>query len=277
MTDYEEFDIENFPSNETAKEMLHMVSEEFYEKSYVGKWLFQVMGIEWHEIKEKLEELPDQFFMETATWGLKWHEIKWQLPIREYLPNEERRMLLLQKRDYRAPMTPYKMEQMIGDSLGRTIHISDIHDAGEDGYIPEHPNIFRVVIEAGEDPVDLVKVFSRIKDIKQSHTTYTVRIVTMLGIKISTEAQEYHIASKQCGTYPVTSRGGRVQSGIIEMSPITNEAKIAWRMSGNEQNAGTYPRISTGGAGNISETLIPEVTTERYRIIPPLCGNPFEI
>lgn len=246
MTDYEEFDIENFPSNETAKEMLHMVSEEFYEKSYVGKWLFQVMGIEWHEIKEKLEELPDQFFMETATWGLKWHEIKWQLPIREYLPNEERRMLLLQKRDYRAPMTPYKMEQMIGDSLGRTIHISDIHDAGEDGYIPEHPNVFRVTLEVGSEPVNIGEVLQKLRKVKQSHTTFTFRVTTAVKLLIGVDPKSYRVVHRLCGTYPKISTGWRLLTSGIELDITAGGTKTEPPLSGVSGETGQYPKTSTG-------------------------------
>ena len=105
----EKFDIENFPTSESAKKMLSYVTEGFYDKSYVGKWLYQVMGLEYDAALKIAEELPYQFFPETATWGLMYHEIKWGLPIRKNLSYEERRRLIYQKRDNRAPMTPYRM------------------------------------------------------------------------------------------------------------------------------------------------------------------------
>ena len=40
------FDIEHFPTSESAKRMLSFVTKGFYDKSYVGKWLYQVMGLE---------------------------------------------------------------------------------------------------------------------------------------------------------------------------------------------------------------------------------------
>ena len=36
-------DLENFPTRETAKDMLSMISP-IYDRSYVGKWIFQVMA-----------------------------------------------------------------------------------------------------------------------------------------------------------------------------------------------------------------------------------------
>ena len=65
----ENFKLETFPTSESAKKMLSYVSQEFYEKSYIGKWLFQVMGLEYDTAREVVEQLPKQFFPETATWG----------------------------------------------------------------------------------------------------------------------------------------------------------------------------------------------------------------
>ena len=93
----EKFNLEEFPTSESALRMLSYVSEDFYKKSYVGKWLFQVMGLEYDEARKLVEELPYQMFVETATWGLMYHELKWQLPIRNNLSYEERRKLIYQK------------------------------------------------------------------------------------------------------------------------------------------------------------------------------------
>ena len=40
----EKFDLENFPVSESAKNMIASVSDGFYDNSYVGKWLYEVMG-----------------------------------------------------------------------------------------------------------------------------------------------------------------------------------------------------------------------------------------
>ena len=69
MTDEE---LELFPTSESALKMLSYVTPGFYDKSYVGKWMFQVMGLEYDKALKLAEELPEQFFPETATWGLCW-------------------------------------------------------------------------------------------------------------------------------------------------------------------------------------------------------------
>ena len=75
MTDEE---LELFPTSESALKMLSYVTPGFYDKSYVGKWMFQVMGLEYDKALKLAEELPEQFFPETATWGsLTWQGYIW--------------------------------------------------------------------------------------------------------------------------------------------------------------------------------------------------------
>lgn len=170
----EKFDLENFPTSNSARKMISYVSDGFYDESYVGKWIYQVMGLEYDKALEIVVDLPAQFFPETATWGLMYHEIKWGLPVRENLSYEERRRLIYQKRDYRAPMIPYRMEKSLEDVTGFEVHIADIHDLGEYGFSPKHPNMFKVYF-IGEGTLNSKKVFEILDCLKQSHTTYKVQ------------------------------------------------------------------------------------------------------
>ncbi len=171
----DKFDLENFPASESAKRMLSYVSNGFYDRSYIGKWLFQVMGMEYDSALEIVEDLQDQFFPETATWGLMYHEIKWGLPVRNNLPYEERRRLIYQKRNYQAPMTPYHMERYLEDVTGSEVHVADVNDPGECGFVAPHPNVFKVCIY-GKGALDLREICSVLNKIKQAHTNYTVEV-----------------------------------------------------------------------------------------------------
>ena len=166
----EKFDLESFPTSNSARKMLSYVSDGFYDESYVGKWIYQVMGLEYDRALEMVEDLPAQFFPETATWGLMYHETKWGLPVRENLPYDERRRLVFQKRDYRAPMTPYRMEEYLCAVTGFKVHVSDIHDPWN-GYIPAHPNMF-LVFFVGEGTLDVGAAINALKKIRQSHTVF---------------------------------------------------------------------------------------------------------
>lgn len=166
--------IENFPTSEAAKRMMgYITGNGFYDRSYVGKWIFQVMGIEMDEARRVIEdELPYQAFPETATWGLRYHEEKFGLPIRENLSPEERRKLILDRRDTKAPITPWRLEKMMNSVLGCDVKVVDIHEP--DNKIT-HPNTFVVYLE-GEGAFSLQKGIDKINDAKQSHTSYELHV-----------------------------------------------------------------------------------------------------
>ena len=166
--------IEIFPTSEAAKRMMgYITGNGFYDRSYVGKWIFQVMGIEMDEARRIIEdELPYQAFPETATWGLRYHEEKFGLPIRENLSPEERRKLILDRRDTKAPITPWRLEKMMNSVLGCDVKVVDIHEP--DNKIT-HPNTFVVYLE-GEGAFSLQKGIDKINDAKQSHTSYELHV-----------------------------------------------------------------------------------------------------
>ena len=166
--------IENFPTSEAAKRMMgYITGNGSYDRSYVGKWIFQVMGIEMDEARRIIEdELPYQAFPETATWGLRYHEEKFGLPIRENLSPEERRKLILDRRDTKAPITPWRLEKMVNSVLGCDVKVVDIHEP--DNKIT-HPNTFVVYLE-GEGAFSLQKGIDKINDAKQSHTSYELHV-----------------------------------------------------------------------------------------------------
>ena len=42
-------DLEHFPTNETALRMMERISP-IYDRSYVGKWIFEIMGMEMAQV-----------------------------------------------------------------------------------------------------------------------------------------------------------------------------------------------------------------------------------
>lgn len=198
-------DLTNFPTSESAKEMLESVTKGWYERAYVGKWLYQVMGLSMDQVKRIYEELPDQLFVETATWGLAYHEQKYGLPIKESLGYEERRRAILQRMKSRVPMTPYHMEQLLRRQLNVEAEISDIHDPGSLGYVPEHPNVFQVIIWNWDQnaELDYGAVERQIRQVNQSHTVFSInhrqifnRQLEVYAGAVTTEFVDYEIKAR---------------------------------------------------------------------------------
>lgn len=230
-------DLERFPKSDSAKRMLTYVTKGWYDNSYVGKWLYEVMGIELDQAQEIIDELPYQVFVETATWGLAYHEIKWGLPVRESLPYEERRRLIYRKRDERAPMTPYRMEVILKNITGREAHVDDMSGP---------VNTFTVTLDPGESAVDVAGAIRRLKEVKQSHTTFTVRILAFTQIEIGGKIDRYKVLYPACGTVPKVSTGLELRDAGLEIAPSTKAVYARYPMAGNSGNAGQYPKTSSG-------------------------------
>lgn len=165
-------DLETFPKNESAKRMLSYLTPGFYDESYVGKWLFEVMGKEIEEAAVIFDELPFQAFPETATWGLEYLEEKYGIPNRKDLSDSERRKLIIQKRDTKAPMTPYAMEHLLKTVTDFEVRVSDRNDVFHGIFKPiSHPNVFQVIL-TGEGTAEIGKIKPLLDKIKQSHTLY---------------------------------------------------------------------------------------------------------
>lgn len=256
----EKFDLESFPTSESAKKMLSYVSDGFYDESYVGKWIFQVMGIEYDKVVEIVTDLSAQFFPETATWGLMYHEIKWGLPVRTNLSYEERRRLIYQRRDYRAPMTPYHMEEMIKTVTLFQVHVIDAHDSSFSIESPlmdiSHPNKFKIVLE-GDRNADIKKIRELVDKIKQSHTVYDLLYLENAHFEVPVRyAKAVHFRT---GFYPQvnlprlrldgswTLDGGRKFSGynsreLVDLYPVL--ARFQASLSGRPDE-GTQIRLQT--------------------------------
>lgn len=176
-------DLQNFPHSDGAKRMLSYVTKGWYDNSYIGKWVFEVLGLEIDSATQFYEELPYQMFIETATWGLKYHEQKYGLPVRKDLSYEERRALIIQKRDLKYPMVPQRMETLLFERFGVEVHVHDTNDPG--GFVFEHPNIFSVqfVQDGIEHELDLQVARQLIEKLKLSHTMYILRYLHFVRVQ----------------------------------------------------------------------------------------------
>lgn len=253
--------IENFPTSESARRMMRYITGNgFYDQSYVGKWIFQIMGEEMDDARKRIEdELPYQAFPETATWGLRYHEEKYGLPVRNNLPYEERRKIILEKRNTRAPMNPYMMEKILENVTGRKVHIDDTG-----GPI----NTFTVDIEPGDNLVDVAAAIKKLKEIKQSHVSFVFRFTVRAHIDLMGRSEKYKERFIQCGTIPMISTGFRIAETDVQILPSVEEYKNILPVAGSSGETGQYPKTSTGLKLSGSGIGIEE-HTESYRMEYP--------
>lgn len=157
-------DLENFPVNETAKQMMQTITANgFYDRSYIGKWIFQVMGQEIEAAKKYIEELPEQAFRKSATWGIVYQEQKYGIPENTGMTLEERRrQIMIQK--ILSPVNPAFLERQIGLIVG--------HDRVE--VIENNPEYtFRVeILETDVTAASYPDVRKFVKKAKPSHLAF---------------------------------------------------------------------------------------------------------
>lgn len=154
-------DLEKFPTNETAKQMLGTVTGNgFYDRSYIGKWIFQVMGQEIEAAKKYVEELSEQAFPKSATWGILYQEQKYGIPENTGMTLEERRRQIMIQ-NILSPMNPAFLERQIGLIVG--------HDRV--AVIENNPEyMFRVeILESDITAASYPDVRKFIRKVKPSH------------------------------------------------------------------------------------------------------------
>lgn len=152
--------LEIFPTNEKAKEMLDMVNNGFYDKSYVGKWIFQVMGIEMQEAEKYVMELQQQISPYTATWGLMYHEMKYGLTGMGSLENRRKRLFM--KITNTMPFSPAMLIRNLS-------FVSSLDE--KDFTVVENvaDYTFEVGVQSYEEPIDIKTIRNYILHIKPSH------------------------------------------------------------------------------------------------------------
>ena len=157
-------DLENFPVSPSALKMLRAVSNGFYDDSYVGKWIYQVMGAELDATSEKTSTLADQAFLDAATWGLCYWELLVGIPVREDLTYEERRILIRERIDNRHPISPGWLSQYLTKLTGR-----DCVATWNSGTYT-----FSVRIGSGSQMFDVAIVKKRLNIVKPAHLSYAL-------------------------------------------------------------------------------------------------------
>lgn len=191
-------DLERFPTDETALRMMARVSP-IYEKSYVGKWLFQVMGAEMGEARALYEELRLQAWPETATWGIAYWEQRYGITPSPGDDLEARRQAVIYRRDIRSPMNPARVELIIGNLTQKEVHAEE----------NVAPYTFRVTImDEDARSVDTRQVLAQLRKIKPSHQDFELCLKRSAVFENGPGAFVFHRIAVT-GEFSST-RGGRV-------------------------------------------------------------------
>ena len=186
----DKFNIEEFPTSETAKQMISRVSP-IYDKSYVGKWLFQVMGLEMDEARALVESLRDQTYLERCTWGMRYWEERYGIEVDETKDLEERRAAVMAKRGSRRPLSPAALEDILETLTGRGVSIEEQNESCS----------FVVSLDEGDSAVDYTALISKIEAAKPSHLAYSIELPRKGTLTLYLAAAMYEVKNIELTDY----------------------------------------------------------------------------
>ena len=255
-----DFDIEHFPTSPTALRMMSRISP-IYDRSYVGKWIFQVMGLDMDDVRLCFEELRLQAFPETATWGLTYWEQRYGITPSSTQTLEERRRAVLSKRHSREPMNPAKIEHIIQTMTGMSAKVTE--------NVADYT--FAVEIFSDGSPIDFDAVFSKLKRIKPSHQRMILYMSANATIRIKPARQAHPFPYRMAGTYPQTNIVGVLQDTEIDVKTTGEATGFVYTFAG-EHVAGTVPQDNLVGAIRAGE-LSAAIDTSASSFDYPLCGD----
>lgn len=159
-------DLEHFPTNETALRMMERISP-IYDRSYVGKWIFEIMGMEMGEARAYFEELRQQPFPERTTWAIEYWERRYAITPKPTDDLETRRRNIIMKRGARLPMNPARVEQIVDSLTGGTSTVTE----NVDDYT------FRVSIDGMALGTNMPNVIKELRKKKPSHQNFEYSVV----------------------------------------------------------------------------------------------------
>lgn len=175
-------DLEGIIRSPSAETFLRMVTKGFYDNSYIGLWMYEVIGREWDEMRKWAEGLKDEINPQTCTWSIGIWEWVYGIKTDEALQLEYRRQRILAKILGTKPVNPEVIRRGVARITGCDVDITDF--AG--------PYRFALKIHMQEDgdvlPYGLVREYIRV--VKPSHLAAFLTWVFLVVID-STQLEQF--------------------------------------------------------------------------------------
>lgn len=248
MSTRKNFDLEKFPENCVSKRMISRVSP-IYERSYVAKWLYEVMGREVDDAEIRFSELREQANPETATWALRYWEQRYGIETNENRSLAARRADIIARRGARAPMNVARLEAMIRAMTGCETSVTD--------YIAPYTFGVRIIAD-GSEGIDIRKISEKLRKVKPSHLAYQI------AISYNPFLPPCYVAAAPCGmaAFCTVRLPGNIEPRAVTARGYATGAMSAARMRTTvELPAAIHPKnitaqaYATGGLAHTHETV----------------------
>jgi len=142
-----------------AEAFLRSVTKGFYNQSFIGLWMFEVMGREWDELREWSEGMRTEIHPQTCTWSIGIWEWVYGFPPDETLTLEERRRRVLSRVFSAKPINPEVLRRGISATAGAEAEVKDF----------VAPYSFGVTLRITNNPIPLERILRYIYETKPAH------------------------------------------------------------------------------------------------------------
>lgn len=156
-------------TNETAREIIDWVSQ-LYGESYVGLWVYQVIGFVLGEIRAMAEQLRKEVQPNTAVQLLDLWEDSYGQVRDPALTTAQRQARLAMWRLTRGPASPYRLEQAATAATGYPVLLTENIE----------PYTFSIGIICDE-VMDLDEIAAKLRWIKPAHQQMELYLIVGEG------------------------------------------------------------------------------------------------
>ena len=150
-------------TNETAQEIIDWVSQ-LYGESYVGLWVYQVLGIILGEIRAMAEQLRQEVRPSTAELTLDQWEQLYGLTNGSGLTTAQRQARLLERKLRRAPMNPNRLERLVQAMTGCKTEVTE--------NVAPYVFAVRVFYDDAAPGFDIQPVIGKIREVRPAHLSF---------------------------------------------------------------------------------------------------------
>ena len=247
--------------SEVAKRLISEASP-IYEDSYVGCWIFEILGRSWDSIWAIIDDMPGQLFPQSVTWLIELWERRYDITPNVGDDIETRRRRLMEAEARPSPFTPWSLDRYVQSLCNRNAVVNE-HIA---------PYTFGVYIVDNPDsePLDYSAVRKWIIRHKHSHMSFELYTEADSRITIKTETMYWKFQHQLSGTEPQRNIPGDVERSKVVVNSAGDGQVFGYPMAGNE-DAGTIPQVNiTTGTDRTSLTAAVSGAGYTHRYIP--CG-----
>lgn len=218
-----------------AKRIIDYISP-IYHNGPVALSVFNAIGLQLDELDGWVNQLWYEINPLTATWGLDYWEINYNLPHNSELTIVQRRGRILTRINTRAPMNPYRIENIAKGVCQREARVIE-----NTAY-----RKFDVDIESGENNINYNNIIEAINKAKASRLYFDLHVTAYDNLSFAESDVKYFynrlICSQfDCGEAPLAGTVGKLFNPGIGLQNTT--AKSTY----NSTACGTLPLPGTIG------------------------------